>query len=37
MMSKIIDHRVLSDAIPSSQGTNVNSYGVKWQKGTTRG
>jgi hypothetical protein len=37
MMSEIIDHRVLSDAIPSSQGTYVNSYGVKWRKRTTIG
>ena len=37
MMSKIIDHQILSDAIPRSQGTYVNSYGAKRQKLTTRG
>ena len=29
MLSKeIVDHRVMTDAIPQSQGTYVNSYGV---------
>jgi len=37
MMSEIIDHRVLPDAIPQSQGTYVNQYGVKRRKTTTRG
>lgn len=36
MLSAIIDHRVLHNAIPKSQGTYVNSYGVKRQKTTTR-
>jgi hypothetical protein len=37
MLSEIIDHRVSSDAIPQSQGTYENSYGVKRRKITTRG
>jgi hypothetical protein len=37
MMMAIIDHRVLPDAIPKSQGTYENSYGVKRRKATTRG
>ncbi|KAI2502896.1 Reverse transcriptase (RNA-dependent DNA polymerase) [Fragilaria crotonensis] len=37
MLSDIIDHRVLPDAIPQSQGTYVNTYGVKRRKTTTRG
>ena len=37
MLSEIIDHRVLSDAIPQSQGTYENAYGVKRKKATTRG
>jgi hypothetical protein len=37
MMSEIVDHRVLPDAIPQSQGTYVNQYGVKRRKTTTRG
>ncbi len=37
MLLAIIDHRVLHDAIPKSQGTYVNSYGVKRRKTTTRG
>jgi hypothetical protein len=37
MLSEIIDHRVLHDAIPQSQGTYVNAYGVKRRKATTRG
>jgi hypothetical protein len=37
MMTAIIDHRVLPDAIPKSQGTYKNSYGVKRRKATTRG
>jgi hypothetical protein len=37
MLSSIMDHRKLGDAIPKSQGTYVNSYGVKRRKATTRG
>ena len=37
MLSEIIDHRVLSDAIPQSKGTYENAYGVKRRKVTTRG
>jgi hypothetical protein len=37
MLSTIIDHRVLPDAIPQSKGTYANSYGVKRRKTTTRG
>ena len=37
MMSEIIDHRVLPDAVPKAQGTYVNQYGVKRRKSTTRG
>ena len=37
MLSAIVDHRVLRDAIPQSQGTYTNSYGVKRRKTTTRG
>ncbi|KAI2498349.1 Reverse transcriptase (RNA-dependent DNA polymerase) [Fragilaria crotonensis] len=37
MLDEIIDHRVNEDAIPKSQGTYVNPYGVKRQKQTTRG
>ena len=37
MLESILDHRVLQDAIPQSEGTYVNSYGVKRRKATTRG
>ena len=37
MLSAIVDHRVLHNAISKSHGTYVNSYGVKRQKTTTRG
>ena len=37
MLSAIIDHRTSSDAIPQSQGTYMNPYGVKRRKMTTRG
>jgi hypothetical protein len=37
MLDEIIDHRVNEDAIPKSQGTYVNPYGVRRQKQTTRG
>ena len=37
MLSEIVDHRVLPDAIPQSQGTYENAYGVKRKKVTTRG
>jgi hypothetical protein len=37
MMSEVIDHRILDDAIPRSQGTYVYSYGVKQRKLSTRG
>ena len=37
MLSSIMDHRVLQDAIPKSQGTYTNAYGVKRRKTTTRG
>jgi hypothetical protein len=36
MLESILDHRVLQDAIPQSEGTYVNSYGVKRRKATTR-
>jgi hypothetical protein len=37
MLSEILEHRVLPDAIPQSEGTYVNAYGVKRRKATTRG
>ena len=37
MMSEIMDHRTLHDAVPQAQGTYVNQYGVKRRKATTRG
>jgi hypothetical protein len=37
MLNEIIDHRVLPDAIPKSQGTYANPYGMKRKKATTRG
>ena len=37
MLSEIIDHRVFPDAIPRSQGTYVNPYGLERRKVTTRG
>jgi hypothetical protein len=37
MLLDIVHHRVTSDAIPKSQGTYFNSYGVKRRKATTRG
>ena len=37
MLTAIIDHRKLKDAIPQSQRAYVNSYGVKRRKTTTRG
>ena len=37
MMSEIVNHRVLPDAIPKSQGTYENAYGVKRRKATMRG
>jgi hypothetical protein len=37
MLSEIINHRVLPDAIPQSQGTYENAYGVKRKKATTSG
>jgi hypothetical protein len=37
MLGEIMDHRVLQDAIPKSEGTYVNPYGIKRQKMTTRG
>ena len=37
MMSEIIDHRVLPDAVLKSRGTDVNHYGVQRRKSTTRG
>jgi hypothetical protein len=36
MLSAIMDHRVLHDTIPQSQGTYTNSYRVKRRKTTTR-
>jgi hypothetical protein len=36
MLSEIIDHRVLSDAIPQSKRTYENAYGVKRRKVTKR-
>ncbi|KAI2505807.1 Reverse transcriptase (RNA-dependent DNA polymerase) [Fragilaria crotonensis] len=37
MLEEILDHRTTREAIPKSQGTYVNQYGVKRQKQTTRG
>ncbi|KAI2513325.1 Reverse transcriptase (RNA-dependent DNA polymerase) [Fragilaria crotonensis] len=37
ILEEILDHRTTSEAIPKSQGTYVNHYGVKRQKQTTRG
>ena len=37
MLDSIIDHRVLHDAVPQSEGTYTNPYGVKRRKATTRG
>ena len=37
MLSKIIDHRSTADAVPLSEGTFVNQFGVKRRKATTRG
>lgn len=38
MLSEIMEHRVLPDAIPQLEGTYVNAYGgVKRQKATTHG
>ena len=37
MLSAIMDHRVLHDAIPKGQGTYENPYGVRRRKTTTRG
>lgn len=37
MMSAIVDHCTSPDAIPQSQGTYVNPYGVKRRNTTTRG
>jgi hypothetical protein len=37
MLGEIMDHCVLPDAIPQSQGTYINSYGVKQKKLTTCG
>lgn len=37
VLEEIIDHRTTQEAIPKSQGTYVNQYGVKRQKRTTRG
>ena len=37
MLSEIMDHRILSDAIPKAEGTYTNSYGVTRKKLTTRG
>ena len=37
MLEEIIDHRANKDAIPKSQGTYVNPYGVRRQKQMTRG
>ena len=37
MLGKIMDHRILPDAISKSKGTYVNKYGVKGRKITTRG
>ena len=37
MLAKIMNHRVLPDAIPQSQGTYVNSYSVEHRKTTTPG
>ncbi len=36
MLSAIIDHRTLHDAIPQSRGTYVNTYGVQRRKTTTK-
>jgi hypothetical protein len=37
MFEEIIDHRTTPEAVPKSQGTYVNQYGVRRQKLTTRG
>jgi hypothetical protein len=38
MMSEIVDHSMLPDAIPKSHGTyEENAYGGKRRKATTRG
>lgn len=37
MIDEIIDHRVLEDAIPFSEGTYVTQTGMKRKKRTTRG
>ncbi|KAI2502134.1 Reverse transcriptase (RNA-dependent DNA polymerase) [Fragilaria crotonensis] len=37
MLEEILDHRITSEAIPKSQGTYVNQYGVTRRKQTTRG
>ena len=37
MLSEIVDHRATPDAIPISEGTYTNQYGVKRRKATTRG
>ena len=37
MLSEIVDHRTSPDAIPMSEGTYMNQYGVKRRKATTRG
>ena len=37
MLGEIMDHRTSHEAIPKSQGTYVNSYGVSQKKTTTRG
>jgi hypothetical protein len=37
MLEEILDHCTTREAIPKSQGTYVNQYGVKRQKHTTRG
>jgi hypothetical protein len=37
MLEEIIDHRTTQEAIPKSQGTYLNQYGVRRQKRTTRG
>ncbi|KAI2500086.1 Reverse transcriptase (RNA-dependent DNA polymerase) [Fragilaria crotonensis] len=37
MFEEIIDHRTTPEAVPKSQGTYMNQYGVRRQKLTTRG
>ncbi|KAI2511683.1 Reverse transcriptase (RNA-dependent DNA polymerase) [Fragilaria crotonensis] len=37
MFEEIIDHRTTPEAVPKSEGTYVNQYGVRRQKQTTRG